>query len=79
MNRALSIAREQSAKLFELRAAMSLAQLWTIQGKRGEARSLLASVYDFIKEGFDMPDLQEAKLLLDELVNSRRRRSRKIN
>jgi DNA-binding winged helix-turn-helix (wHTH) protein/class 3 adenylate cyclase/tetratricopeptide (TPR) repeat protein len=67
LRRALAIAREQSAKLFELRAAMSLARLWAIQGKRIEARRLLTPVYDNFTEGFDTLDLKEAKAQLDEL------------
>jgi predicted ATPase len=51
----------------ELRAAMSLSRLWQHQGKRDEARELLAPVYDWFTEGFDTADLQEAKALLEEL------------
>jgi predicted ATPase len=65
--RALAVAREQQAKSWELRAAMSLARLWRDQGKREEARNLLAPVYDWFTEGFDTLDLKEAKALLDEL------------
>jgi predicted ATPase len=65
--KALSIAAEQEAKLWELRAAASLARLWRDQGRRAEARDLLAPVYDWFTEGFDTPDLKEAKALLDEL------------
>jgi predicted ATPase len=64
---ALSIAREQEAKLWELRAAISLARLRRNQGRRTEARDLLAPVYGWFTEGFDTPDLREAKALLDEL------------
>jgi tetratricopeptide (TPR) repeat protein len=64
---ALAIARDQSAKLWELRAAVSLARLWRDQAKRDEARALLAPVYGWFSEGFDTPDLIEAKALLDEL------------
>ena len=64
---ALVIARRQRAKSFELRAAMSIARLWRDQGKRDEARSLLAPVYGWFTEGFDTPDLREAKALLEEL------------
>jgi len=71
LHRALAIAREQSAKLFELRAAMSLARLWAIRGKRPESRGLLAPVFDCFTEGFDTLDLQEARLLLDELRTRR--------
>jgi class 3 adenylate cyclase/predicted ATPase len=66
--KALSIAQEQEAKLWELRAAGSLARLWRNQGRRGEARDLLAPVYGWFTEGFDTPDLKEAKALLDELT-----------
>ena len=65
---ALSIAQRQSAKFWELRAAMSMARLWRDQGKREEARELLAPVYGWFTEGFDTPDLKEAKALLDELA-----------
>jgi predicted ATPase len=65
--KALSIAEEQGAKLWELRAAASLARLRRDQGHRAEARDLLAPVYDWFTEGFDTPDLTEAKALLDEL------------
>jgi predicted ATPase len=64
---ALTIARHQQAKSLELRAAMSLSRLWQQQGKRDEARDLLAPVYDWFTEGFDTADLQEAKALLEEL------------
>ncbi len=64
---ALAVAKRQSAKLLELRASISLARLWCKQGKRGEARDLLASIYNWFTEGFDTPDLKEAKALLDEL------------
>ena len=59
---------EQQAKSRELRAAMSMARLWRDQGKRNEARDLLAPVYDWFTEGFDTRDLKEAKTLLDELA-----------
>jgi predicted ATPase len=65
--RALGIAREQEAKLWELRAAASLARLWRDQGRRAAARDLLAPVYGWFTEGFATPDLKEAKALLDEL------------
>ncbi len=64
---ALTVARRQSAKLFELRAATSLARLRRDQGKRTEARELLAPIYGWFTEGFDTPALKEAKALLDEL------------
>jgi predicted ATPase len=65
--KALSIAKEQEAKLWELHAAASLARLRRDQGRRAEARDLLAPVYDWFTEGFDTPDLKEAKELLDQL------------
>ena len=65
--RALTVARQQQAKSWELRAAMSMARLWRDQGKRDEARDLLAPVYGWFTEGFDTLDLKEAKALLDEL------------
>ena len=65
--RALAVAREQQAKSWELRAAMSMARLWHDQGKRDKARDLLAPVYGWFTEGFDTLDLKEAKALLDEL------------
>ncbi len=65
--RALMIARDQSAKSLELRAAVSLARLWDRRGRRSEACELLASVYGWFTEGFDTADLREAKALLDEL------------
>ena len=65
---ALTIARRQQAKSWELRAAMSLIRLWQQQGKRAEAHQLLAPVYGWFTEGFDTTDLQEAKALLDELA-----------
>jgi len=66
---ALSIAREQEAKLWELRAAASLARLRRDQSRHAEGRDLLAPVYDWFTEGFDTPDLKEAKALLDELAS----------
>jgi predicted ATPase len=65
--KALGIAREQEAKLWELRAAASLARLWRDQGRRAAARDLLAPVYGWFTEGFATPDLKAAKALLDEL------------
>jgi len=64
---ALAIAREQGTRGYELRAATSLARLWAEQGRRAEARELLAAVYGSFTEGFDTPDLKEAKALLDAL------------
>jgi predicted ATPase len=66
--RALAVARQQQAKSWELRAAMSLARLWRSQGKPQQARELLAPVYGWFTEGFDTRDLKEAKTLLDELA-----------
>jgi predicted ATPase len=65
---ALATAREQGAKISELRAATSLARLWAEQGKRSDARDLLAPVYGWFTEGFDTADLKEAKALLDQLA-----------
>jgi predicted ATPase len=67
MRQALEVARRQEAKSLELRAAMSLSRLWQRQGKRDEARQLLAPIYSWFTEGFDTTDLQEAKALLEEL------------
>jgi predicted ATPase len=66
---ALSLARQQQAKDWELRAAMSLARLWRSQGKAQQARELLAPVYECFTEGFDTRDLIDAKALLDELAS----------
>jgi len=66
-HQAITVAKRQSAKVPELRAVTSLARLWRDQGKRTEARELLAPVYGWFTEGFDTPVLQEAKALLDEL------------
>ena len=65
--RALAVARQQQAKSWELRAAMSLARLWRDQGKVSEARELLAPVYGWFTEGFDTRDLKDAKALLEDL------------
>jgi predicted ATPase len=64
---ALTVARHQQAKSWELRAAMSLSRLWQRQGKRTEARELLAPLYGWFTEGFNTADLREAKALLMEL------------
>jgi len=64
---AIEIARRQQAKSLELRAVMSLSHLWQQQGKKAEARELLAEIYNWFTEGFDTKDLQEAKGLLEEL------------
>jgi predicted ATPase len=66
---ALAVARKQQAKSWELRAAMSMARLWHDQGRRDEARDLLAPVYGWFTEGFDTLDLKEAKALLGELTD----------
>ena len=66
--KSLSVAEEQGAKLWKLRAATSLARLWGEQRRRAEARDLLAPVYGWFTEGFDTADLKEAKALLDELA-----------
>ena len=66
--RALSVARQQQQKSWELRAAMSMARLWRDQGKVREARELLAPVYGWFTEGFDTRDLREAKVLLGTLA-----------
>jgi predicted ATPase len=66
--RALAIARQQKARSWELRAAMSLARVWRDQGKVQQAREFLAPVYGWFTEGFDTLDLKEAKALLEELA-----------
>jgi predicted ATPase len=66
LQQALEVAHSQQAKALELRAALSLSRLWSQQGKRNDARRLLAGAYGWFTEGFDTPDLQEAKALLDE-------------
>jgi predicted ATPase len=65
--KSIDVARRQSAKLYELRASISLTRLWREHGKRAEARDLLAPIYAWFTEGFDTPYLREAKALLDEL------------
>jgi class 3 adenylate cyclase/predicted ATPase len=67
-DRALAVARQQQAKSWELRAAMSMARLWRDQGKVQQARELLAPVYGWFTQGFDTLDLKEAKALLDQLA-----------
>jgi predicted ATPase len=66
-HQAVDIARRQGAKSLELRAVMSLSRLWQKQGKKEQARQLLAEIYGWFTEGFDTADLQEAKALLQEL------------
>jgi predicted ATPase len=65
---ALTVAREQEALLWELRAALSLARVRVKQGRGGQARRLMAHVYDRFTEGFEAPDLRAAKQLLDDLT-----------
>jgi predicted ATPase len=67
-HQALEVAKWQRAKLWELRAATSLARLWRDQGKRREARDLLAPIYGWFTEGFDTPVLKDARVLLDQLT-----------
>ena len=67
LQRAIEIARKQSAKSLELRAVISLSRLWQQRGKNTQAKKMLAEVYNWFTEGFDTPDLIEAKTLLDEL------------
>jgi predicted ATPase len=68
LQKALSVARLQGAKGWELQAATRLARLWHDRRRRDDARDLLAPVYGWFTEGFDTPDLKEAKALLDELA-----------
>jgi len=65
--KAIEIAQRQQAKSLELRAVMSLSRLWQKQGKKDEARKILAEIYGWFTEGFDTADLKEAKALLGEL------------
>ena len=65
--RAIEVAHKRSAKSFELRATTSLARLLAKQGRRDEARAMLAEIYNWFTEGFDTADLKDAKALLDEL------------
>jgi predicted ATPase len=66
---ALMLARQREAKSLELRAATSLSRLWRDQGKRAEARNLLTPVYDWFTEGLDLPDLQNARDLIDDVAH----------
>jgi adenylate cyclase len=72
LRRALALAREQGARHLELRAAVSLAGLWSGQGRRSEALGLLAPVYQGFTEGFDTADLGRARALLDALAGDAR-------
>jgi tetratricopeptide (TPR) repeat protein len=65
---AIAVAERQGAKLFQLRASVSLARLWRDQGNRAEARDLLGPIYNWFAEGFDAPDLKDAKVLLEALA-----------
>jgi predicted ATPase len=65
-HQALTLARRQQAKSWELRAALSLSRLWQQQGKRRETRAVLAPISGWFTEGFDTADLQEAQALLEE-------------
>jgi predicted ATPase len=67
LEQAMRIAHRKHGRAYELRAATGLARLWGEQGRRVEARDLLAPIYGWFTEGFDTPDLKEAKALLDEL------------
>ena len=64
---ALQITRQQHYRAYELRTVLALARLWKLRGQREQAANLLEPVYQWFSEGFDMPDLQDAKALLDEL------------
>jgi predicted ATPase len=68
LRHAVAVARRQDVKFWELRATTSLSRLWRDQGKRAEARDLLAPIYGWFTEGFDAPVLQDANALLDELA-----------
>jgi predicted ATPase len=67
LQRSLATARRQGARLWELRAACSLGRLWRDQGKHDDARDLLRPIHGWFAEGFDTPDLKEARALLDAL------------
>ena len=65
----IAAAQAQQAKSLELRSVMALGRLWRHEGRRAEARALLTPIYGCFTEGFDTPDLQDAKALLDELAD----------
>ena len=65
--KSIEIARQQEARLFELKAVTSLSRLWKQQGKKAEARQALAEIYGWFSEGFDTKDLIDAKLLIEQL------------
>jgi predicted ATPase len=67
---ALDTAREQSAKLLELRAATSLARFWSVRGRHAAAQALLRPIYAWFNEGTDVPDLREARVLLGEQAST---------
>jgi predicted ATPase len=67
-HKAIEIARKQQAKSLELRAVMSLSRLWQKQGKKKEARQMLAEIYSWFTEGFDTADLKDAKMLLEDIA-----------
>ncbi|MCL7454280.1 MAG: AAA family ATPase [Anaerolineae bacterium] len=67
LHSAVKVAQRQNAKSWELRATTSLARLWQAQGRVGDAREMLAEIHGWFSEGWDTPDLQQAKVLLDEL------------
>jgi predicted ATPase len=70
LHRALAVARAQQARWWELRSTSSLCRLWRDQGKHEQARQMLADVYAWFTEGFDTPDLQDARALLEELAGT---------
>ena len=68
LHKAIEVARRQSAKSWQLRATVSLCRLWQVQGRADEAQQMLSEIYGWFTEGFDTPDLQEARALLAELA-----------
>ncbi len=67
---AIGVAHQQEAKSLELRSSVALGKLWQQQNKRQAAYDLVAPIYDWFSEGFDTPDLKEAKVLLDQLSSA---------